>query len=288
MSTPRKSRRAFTLVELLVVIGIIAVLVGILLPTLSKARASAYKIKCGSQLRTIGQFAAMYAATYRNFVPLGWISQGSLSPGSSIIWEMQKSNKINGPVGLGYIFAARIAKSDGAATQASWYCPSIWQDWRFSLDRFTNKWAPMPLSDAEAQAWGFGSSIELKMGYSSRIAMSSSSADDTSLKWTAVAATGPTWSPPTYTGTAFNRSIKTFSSKAIVSDLLGDPRLVDGVHKNGVQVLYGHWGVKWVPIEMFKQDLLLTKVNPSPAENYLDASPDKHALARIWETFDRQ
>jgi prepilin-type N-terminal cleavage/methylation domain-containing protein/prepilin-type processing-associated H-X9-DG protein len=63
------TRSAFTLVELLVVIGIIAVLVGLLLPALNRARESANTIKCSSNLRTIGQGFAQYIAQFRGILP---------------------------------------------------------------------------------------------------------------------------------------------------------------------------------------------------------------------------
>ena len=68
--SPHKPGRGFTLVELLVVIGIIALLISILLPTLNRARQSANAVSCLSNQRQIGTAMVLYAQAHNGSLPL--------------------------------------------------------------------------------------------------------------------------------------------------------------------------------------------------------------------------
>jgi len=77
-----KRMKAFTLVELLVVVGVIALLISMLMPALRKARAAAYGVMCGSNLRQVYLAEQFYANDFH-----GWIGYTNIWNGTYGNWN---------------------------------------------------------------------------------------------------------------------------------------------------------------------------------------------------------
>jgi prepilin-type N-terminal cleavage/methylation domain-containing protein/prepilin-type processing-associated H-X9-DG protein len=90
---PRKGR-AFTLVELLMVIGIIAVLVGVLLPAVSRARGQANQVACLSNIRQLTLAIVMYCDDNQGWLPRAapYATAPNEESTQDFIWWQQKSS----------------------------------------------------------------------------------------------------------------------------------------------------------------------------------------------------
>lgn len=231
-------KRAFTLVELLVVIGIIAVLVGILLPTLSRARESANKTVCLSNMRQLGTALLEYSTKYKGgYVPIGYIIKGT----HQRAWNyaaLYNRNDGYGPVLLGYLVESNLIK-DGK----TYYCPSE------NNPQFIYNYREGSFSDVfSANPWPFpppGSDMETRFGYASRPVVG--------------------WAmPPAPSGQKFytlgpgtpGKEVSmpkwaSLKNKAILADANINLKHLEMRHKKGVNVMYAHGGAKWVPKEAF-------------------------------------
>jgi prepilin-type N-terminal cleavage/methylation domain-containing protein/prepilin-type processing-associated H-X9-DG protein len=123
-TTMRTQRAGFTLVELLVVIGIIAVLVAILLPALQKARAAANTVACQSNLRQIALWGLIYAQDWHGVLP----HNGGANPPPSYekgYWELSPSTWRKKYVAYASGNPTPVTADYAAAQRGVLFCPTV-------------------------------------------------------------------------------------------------------------------------------------------------------------------
>jgi prepilin-type N-terminal cleavage/methylation domain-containing protein len=120
-------RAGFTLVELLVVIGIIAILMSILLPTLGRVREQANATMCASNLRQFGTVLNLYATENKGRAPIGYAGQ---KHAGYMVWQ-------NGWAVMGTLAEGRYLDAGIKA----FYCPSK-LDPRWQFNTGENPWPP--------------------------------------------------------------------------------------------------------------------------------------------------
>jgi prepilin-type N-terminal cleavage/methylation domain-containing protein len=105
----KSNRCGFTMIELLVVITIIAMMISLLLPALSRARGLAQRVQCATNLRSIGQSIMIYAANNQNQYPCNstLAKTGFEMPFRSMINGTQQNGQ-PAPAGLGLLYTTQM------------------------------------------------------------------------------------------------------------------------------------------------------------------------------------
>lgn len=139
----------FTLVELLVVIGIIALLIAMLLPTLARAREASNRTVCLSNLRQVGLAFRFYALDNHDEVPLGYRS------GNKQFNSMVFSNTAKKFVLFGWLYNAGLMK-----TPKAFFCPTE----NDPKSQFSTPQNPWPPGDPAFQVYaGYGCRPEMEL-----------------------------------------------------------------------------------------------------------------------------
>ena len=209
---PRERHRrdaplGFTLIELLVVIEIIAILIGILLPTLARARESAHRSACLSNLRQLGQAFNMYANAFHDHIPLGHISDEYQWDYTLNFADSTKAFVTH----IGVLKDARLLESP-----KTYFCPSESDpQWQFAT--LENPWPFVTVPSPAAH--------HTRISYGTRPGAS----------W----GQDGTWPDPM-------PRLSKMKNLAIIADLLIGPTYVANRHKYGVNAGYGDGSAHWV------------------------------------------
>jgi prepilin-type N-terminal cleavage/methylation domain-containing protein len=245
-SCRNSSRRiGFTLVELLVVIGIIAVLIGILLPSLNKAREAAKRTTCLSNIRELGNAFRLYAAAFKDAIPIGYMDEKQFS--YVALWDSGGAAPRFKPSQMGLLVLANVAPSP-----KTFFCPSE-EDPQYMFNsgaggNAVNAW-PYYQNPPAPLVVGSGRN-HCRLGYNARPIAN----------WPTNSITSNTndirfWIPELepiqsvaakkiYAMPKFSK----LKNKAILADLIPYKNAIFRRHKTGINVLFANGSAQWVEL----------------------------------------
>lgn len=208
-----RDKRAFSLVELLVVIGIIALLISILLPALNRSREMAKRTACLSNLRQIHAAFTFYAMANSRRVPLGYRTAS----------KQYNSMVFSTTGGSRWVLFGLLYDGSCLDNTRVLFCPSE-NNPKFQLDTSDNPWPPP----------GVVPTANIQAGYAARPQYQIP--DDLSNPM----------------GLALPK-LERFQNHAILADLTAARTRIDTRHQDGLNVLTGDGSARWVPLENFIQ-----------------------------------
>jgi len=293
----RVRRSGFTLVELLVVIGVIAVLIALLLPVLQKAREASKRSVCLSNLHNLGLAYRIYAQENADQIPLG--CRSNQMQRAYEIWDGSIGpNPATGKLGVYYTFGL-FYQTGKVKDGRYFYCPSN-VHWAHEYDTLQNPFQPGVS----------GTSNVTRVGYMAR----SLDAYNRGIFWKTSA--GVFQADPLVddgqlnTPTTFQKpwhpfpKLANFKRLALIADVFSSPVRLNSCHKTGLQVLYADGSAKWVDRSAIRFDLEERQYSGISVKGLPDAFGGQtnetvapagrtnwtvnNGVSNIWKTFDVQ
>ncbi len=292
----RRPARGFMLVELLVVIGIIAILISILIPTLARARDAAGRTQCLSNLRTVYQMLKIYEVAYHGAVPIGVGAAESGTMVHASNYFLTRKNSAGGAhpgtgiryTGVGLLFPANIMKEGEGKI---FYCPAFWSDTNHGYNVEKNPWPPSqlvlpagsngtsmaisqrPIGPFEAVPGGGLRTVSA--GWSGGYSGSAPGANGAWGRWAqtriydngSVLTAQPTSAAPNTVAPAppaHNQpypKLSKYKSAAILADITSSESRLIIAHKKGINVIYANGGAKFVDAKLILPDMLGSTFN---------------------------